>query len=78
MNWINFSVFKFNTVSLTSDAWISERKSQRFDLILFKKLFKSRFNKQSPTQVVRFWRRSILKLNPERIVEKIPEQIFLV
>ena len=35
------------------------------------------FNKRSPTQVVRFWGRSVLKLNPERAVE-IPEKIILV
>ena len=35
------------------------------------------FNKRSPTQVVRFWGRSVLKLNPERAVE-IREQIIIV
>ena len=34
-------------------------------------------NKRSPNEVARFWGRSMLKLNLERIVE-IPEQIFLV
>jgi hypothetical protein len=35
------------------------------------------FNKISPTQAVQFWGRSMLKLNPE-IVLQIPEQIILV
>ena len=34
-------------------------------------------NKPSPTQVFRFWGRSMLKLNQERAVE-IPEQIIFV
>ncbi len=48
-----------------------------FFLVWQKKLWNRFFNKRSPTQVVRFWGRSVLKLNPERAVE-IPEQIILV
>ncbi len=47
-----------------------------FDVI-FLPITRSIFNKRSPTQVVRFWGRSVLKLNPEKAV-KNPEQIILV
>ena len=47
-----------------------------YSKVIFQKQSMS-VNKRSPTQVVRFWGRSLMKLNPERAVE-IPEQIILV
>ncbi len=77
LHYILTLIFNYILNIFWGGFWQDIRKIDKNKAHQKNKLYIHLLNKRSPTQVVRFWGRSVMKRNPERAVQ-IPEQIILV